>query len=186
MRYKFYYDETEHSRVINKRTITADNYYDNFITVIVGWEEDKEAEIERRYSAFESKYEDRKSKGELKSRTLAQKQFKYGFARMSKDNLQMISDFLDVFNEDIYLYFSVQSKFEYVVYQLFSEYKNSIFYDMDAFKYSLIKAIHTYRPNNVIDSIYNEPSNLIKNIRKFLINRIEKNKSKYFIKKKRK
>ncbi len=34
--YKFYYDESEHSRKINYNTVTAPNYYDNFVTVIVG------------------------------------------------------------------------------------------------------------------------------------------------------
>lgn len=34
--YNFYYDESEHSRKINQKTITADNYYDSFIAVVVG------------------------------------------------------------------------------------------------------------------------------------------------------
>ena len=177
MKFKFYYDETEHSRVINQKTISAENYYDNFITVIVGWDLDNEAKIAQRYLAFEDKYESRKSKGELKSTTLSQKQFQYGFASMSKDNLQLINDFLDVFDDDIYLYFSIQSKIEYVIYQLMNNYKNSMFADMDLLKYSLIKAIHTYRPSNVIDSIYNHPNDLAKQIRVFLKDRIEKNKN---------
>ena len=37
MKYMFFYDETEHSRKINYETVTANNYYDNFITGIVGW-----------------------------------------------------------------------------------------------------------------------------------------------------
>ena len=32
--YKFYYDESEHSRKINYNTVTAPNYYDNFVTVV--------------------------------------------------------------------------------------------------------------------------------------------------------
>lgn len=177
MKYKFYYDETEHSRVINESTVTADNYYDNFITVIVGWKENKESDIEHRYSAFEEKYADRKSKGEIKSTTLSTKQFSYGLASISKDNLLLINDFLNIFDSDIYLYFSVQSKLEYVVYQLLDGYENSLFADMDALKYSLIKAIHTYRPANVIDSIFNHPNDLVKQIRVFLLDRIEKNKA---------
>ena len=35
--YKFYYDESEHSRKINYATVTAPNYYDNFVTVVIGW-----------------------------------------------------------------------------------------------------------------------------------------------------
>ena len=45
MQYLFYYDETEHSRKINYQTITANNYYDNFISVIVGWSSDEEKSI---------------------------------------------------------------------------------------------------------------------------------------------
>lgn len=177
MSYLFYYDETEHSRVINQKTISADNYYDNFITVIVGWNTDNEGKIEERYKAFEDKYDNRKRKGELKSTTLSQKQFRHGFASMSKDNTQLISDFLDIFDDDVYLYFSVQSKLEYVIYQLLAGYSNNMFVDMDSLKYSLIKAIHTYKPTNVIDSIYNHPEDLIKQIRCFLEGRIEKNKA---------
>lgn len=36
MEYGFFYDEAEHSRKINYKTITAQNYYDNFVAVIVG------------------------------------------------------------------------------------------------------------------------------------------------------
>ena len=41
--YKFYYDESEHSRKINYNTVTAPNYYDNFVTVVVGWSKEKGA-----------------------------------------------------------------------------------------------------------------------------------------------
>lgn len=182
MKYKFYYDETEHSRVINKNTITADNYYDNFITVIVGWKSDDEADIEQRFKAFEDKYVSRKRKGELKSTTLSQKHFQYGFASMPKDNLQLVCDFLDVFDDDIYLCFTVQSKLEYVIYQLLDGYSNCFFANMDLYKYTLIKAIHTYRPKNVIDSIYNHPDDIVKQIRAFLEDRIEKNNANILLK----
>ena len=43
--YKFYYDESEHSRKINYKTVTAPNYYDNFVTVVVGWTKEKEKEV---------------------------------------------------------------------------------------------------------------------------------------------
>lgn len=43
--YKFYYDESEHSRKINYNTVTAPNYYDNFVTVVVGWAKEKEKEV---------------------------------------------------------------------------------------------------------------------------------------------
>lgn len=56
----FFYDETEHSRKINYETVTANNYYDNFITGIVGWKAEEDECISDRYLAFESKYDYRK------------------------------------------------------------------------------------------------------------------------------
>ena len=92
MAFKFYYDETEHSRRINLKTLKADNFYDNFMTVIIGWDDEFNDEIERKYLAFEEKYNDRKSKGELKSTTLSQRQVESGFACRSVDNAEFISD----------------------------------------------------------------------------------------------
>ena len=68
--YHFFYDETEHSRKINYQTITASNYYDNFISVIVGWLSEDEDRIKDRYLGLETKYEFRKVNGELKSQTI--------------------------------------------------------------------------------------------------------------------
>lgn len=60
--YNFYYDESEHSRIINLSTITGETYYDNFLVAIVGWDSDKEVEIKQKYLAFEEKYAERKKK----------------------------------------------------------------------------------------------------------------------------
>ena len=34
MKYCFYYDESEHSRVINLSTVTGETYYDGFLAAI--------------------------------------------------------------------------------------------------------------------------------------------------------
>jgi hypothetical protein len=52
-KYNFYYDESEHSRKINHKTITADNYFDNFIAVFVGWRSEDQADFYRKYDSFE-------------------------------------------------------------------------------------------------------------------------------------
>ena len=65
-KYNFYYDESEHSRKINYKTVSASNYYDNFITMIVGWSAEKN-DILQQYAAFETRYADRKDRnGEIK------------------------------------------------------------------------------------------------------------------------
>lgn len=176
MAFEFYYDETEHSRKINLNTLRASNFYDNFTTVIVGWDEKYSSEIEEKYLSFEEKYKERKSRGELKSTTLSQKQFKNGFATVSEDNMEFIHDFLSLFNEQIYWCFSVQSKVEFIIHQLFSEYRNSVLMDADAVKYTIIKAINSYKPERVLECIYNGSSDLIDELRIFLRDRIERNK----------
>lgn len=174
--YEFYYDESEHSRKINYNTISAENYYDNFVTMIVGWSSEKE-EILQRQAAFEDKYAGRKDRnGEIKSTMFNQKQFKYGFASLNKQNAQFINDFLSLFDEDIHIYFSVVSKIEYLVLQLFKGYRNSFLVDADAMKYSIIKALVMYRPLGIIKCLYDSPQEFVERLKEFFIDRIEHNK----------
>ena len=176
-KYKFYYDETEHSRKINYSTVSAENYYDNFVTMIVGWSSEKN-EILQRYAAFEEKYADRKDRnGEIKSTMFQQKQFRHGFASLNKQNVQFLSDFLSLINEDIHIYFSVSSKIEYLVLQLFQEYRNSFLIDADLMKYSITKALVMYRPKEIIKCLYESPEDFLAQLKQFFRNRIEYNEN---------
>lgn len=176
-KYSFYYDESEHSRKINYKTICASNYYDNFVTMIVGWSSEKD-DILQRHAAFETKYADRKDRnGEIKSTMLQQKQFKYGFASLKKQNAQFVDDFLSLFDKDIHIYFSVSSKIEYLVLQVFKGYRSSIFIDTDLMKYSITKALVAYRPQKIIKCIYESPEDFLEELKKFFQERIECNKN---------
>lgn len=160
-KYNFYYDESEHSRKINYKTVSASNYYDNFVTMIVGWSADKD-DILQKYSAFENKYAARKDhNGEIKSTMLSQKQFKYGFASLNKQNAQFVNDFLSLFDKDIHIYFSVSSKIEYLMLQAFQGYKNNFFVNADLIKYSIIKALVMYRPQKIIKCLFEAPQNFL-------------------------
>lgn len=178
-KFRFYYDESEHSRKINLDTVNAENYYDNFVAVIAGWELEKETEILEKYITFEEKYSDRKSKGELKSQTLKQSQFKNGFASFNRSNIRFLSDFLSLLDDNIYIYFAVISKIEFIVLQIFDGYKNSIknniFYDMDSMKYTIIKSILMYQPKEIIENVFENTGELIAAMKMFFEERIEKN-----------
>lgn len=175
-KYNFYYDESEHSRKINYKTVSACNYYDNFVTMILGWSAEKD-DILQRHAAFETKYADRKDRnGEIKSTMFQQKQFKYGFASLNKQNAQFINDFLSLFDEDIHIYFSVSSKIEYLVLQVFQGYRNSFFVDADLMKYSITKALVMYRPQEIIKCLYESPEDFLEELKKFFRDRIECNK----------
>lgn len=182
--YIFYYDETEHSRVINYKTVNASNYYDNFITMIIGWAADKK-DILKKHADFEEKYADRKDiKGEIKSKILHQKEFKYGFASLNKQNAQLVDEFLSIFDRNTHIYFSVSSKIEYLILQLFSEYKNNFFIDADLIKYSIIKALVRYRPEEIIKSLYESPIEFLEKPKKFFEDRINYNKNNFRLKQK--
>lgn len=176
-KYNFYYDESEHNRKINYKTVSASNYYDNFVTMIVGWSAEKD-DILKRHAAFETKYADRKDRnGEIKSTMFQQKQFKYGFASLNKQNAQFVNDFLSLFDENIHIYFSVSSKIEYLVLQVFQGYRNSFLIDADLMKYSITKALVMYRPQEIIKCIYESPKDFLEELKKFFRDRIECNKN---------
>lgn len=153
--YIFYYDESEHSRKINHTTVSASNYYDNFITTVVGWKKEEELSLERKYLDFEQKYENRQKNGELKSTSIKNKQLQSGFASLSKENLQFLEDFLNLFDDRIFIQFSVVSKVEYIISQLFQNYRNSII-NIEMLTYSTTKLIMLYRPRKIFKSIYDD------------------------------
>lgn len=175
--YHFYYDESEHSRKINLDTVNANNYYDNFIAVIVGWKVESEKSVFDKYAAFEEKYTYRKIKEELKSKTLKQNQFQNGFASMNKSNVCFLTDFLSLFDSDIEVYFAVISKIEFIISQLFDGYKNSFFCDMDSMKYSIVKAILMYQPKEIIEGVFENTGELVETLKAFFEDRIQQNKA---------
>lgn len=183
-KYSFYYDESEHSRKINYKTITAENYFDSFIAVVVDWLSNTQAGLYGRYVAFECKYQHRKSNGELKSTTIKQSQLKSGFASFNADNLSLLEDFLTLFDERILVYYAVTSKIEYIIHQLFEHYENSIFVDMDAMKYSITKAILLYQPSKIMAGMYNNTGELIGLLKDFFTDQIEKDKANETLKQK--
>lgn len=178
-KYNFYYDETEHSRRITLNTINSSNYYDNFITAIVGWNIENEAEIFERYAKFEDKYKSRKTNGELKSTTLTKKIFRYGFASLNKDNIEFIDDFLSFFDENMIILICINSKLEYIIHQLFCNYQNKlenkVYVSMDSLKYSIVKALLVYRPKEIFECIYADSTQLIPLLKDFFRDRIEQN-----------
>lgn len=173
---KFYYDETEHSRSLTLSTVTADEFYDGFVVAVIGWDESREAELERKYLAFEERY---RSPGavELKSTALAKKQFRYGFHSLTKANVRLVYDFLDFFDENMFVYCSFSSKVEHLMYRLFDRYRSVPGVNTDFMKYTLAKLVVQYRPREIVEAFYGDPEKLIGKLRSFLLDRIERNKT---------
>ena len=162
--------------MLNFKTVIADEFYDGFVVAIVGWDERRERDLAAKYSVFENKYLSPNAK-ELKSTVLKKSQFKYGFKTLSQNNARLISDFLDLFDEDIYVYCAFSSKAEWLIDKLFSQYQNSPRFNADSLKYSLATLLVQYRPTKVVESLYRSPDDLITALRVFLRNRIELDKT---------
>ena len=126
--------------------------------------------------AFEEKNAERKKKGELKSDTFKSNQFKYGFASFNKQNIELLDELLEIIDNSFYIYFCIASKLEFIILQLFKDYHNNFFVDMDAIKYSIVKTVLTYHPDGVIQNIYSSPEVFVESLILFFKERIELNK----------
>ncbi len=187
MGYRFYYDESSHSESITEKTLNAENFYDNFITVIVGWDEAYESSLQTKYNAFEEKYKSRKAcnPAELKSSTIKTSDIVNGFASIkNKELTTLIEDYLSLFDEKVYVCISFINKVEFLVNQIIDGYDEEIWFDVDAFKYTLVKALRTYNPQNVITQLYKNPSGMVDSIRVFLEERIKINENNLGLKQK--
>lgn len=179
MGYRFYYDESSHSESITEKTLNAENFYDNFITVIVGWNETYESTLETKYLTFEEKYKSRKAGNppELKSSTIKICDVVNGFASIKNRELtNLIEDYLSIFDEKVYVCISFTNKIEFLVNQIIDSYDNVFGIDEEALKYTLVKALRTYKPQNVITQLYKNPSSIVNSIKVFLEERIKINK----------
>ena len=175
-KYSFYYDESAHSRVINSKTINADGFFDTFVTLIVGWDTENESELFRKYECFEKKYGYRKTKGEIKSQTIRPAQVENGFASLNEENARLLNDFLSTLDEKVRVYYSTFSKVEFLVLQVFRNYNNKPGLDMDAFKYTITKALVTYKPQKVLEALYGDPDSLVPELIAFFREIIEVDK----------
>jgi len=172
--YRFFYDESEHSRKINQRTIYASNYGSHFVAGIIGYKSDHERGIFDAYTRFEEKYKEIFSVQELKSSIVKIKQMQYGFSSLKPISRSLLIDYMDFFiNHKIHCYIAVLHKIEYIVLQLFPEYKNSFTYDMDILRYTITKLIDVYRPQEVIDAIYKNDGTFINTLSQFIKSHIE-------------
>lgn len=147
------------------------------VALIVGWQTADEKNVLKKYFDFEKKYSDRRSDGELKSTTLKKRYFKNVFASLNQGNIEFILDLFSIFDNNVLLYFSVSSKIEYIINQLFSNYKNNIWEDMDMMRYSIVKAIVSYQQEEIILGMYKNTGELVQLLKIFFNKRVNANKT---------
>ena len=89
----------------------------------------------------------------------------------------LLANYFDFFTTfELYNYIAIINKIEYVILQLFSNYENSIFADMDALRYTVAKLLNVYKPEKVLSAMYKNDGSLINELSNFVKTRIEMNK----------
>lgn len=172
MKYKFFYDESEHSRKLTKKTINSENFGSHFVAGVIGYNHLDRISIEHGYRILE----DMRPSDELKSSTFKFSQFKSGLVTLNKSNKILMDSFFDFFIAfDLHNYIAIINKLEYVVIQLFKDYKNSIFADMDVLRYVVSKLLNVYKPRKVLNAMYKNDGTFILELDQFVNEQIIRN-----------
>ena len=179
--YRFYYDETEHSRSITKGTVEADNFFDGFVTVTVGWKDSDEDQLKNKYIDFEKKYRSPGAR-ELKSTSINNNQLKNGFASLSKSNVALYTNLLDLCDSRVLLYYTHASKIEFIIRQILNNYSLKIPSVYKTIVYIISKAITQYRPAEVISALYGSSAELLDALRLFFQNQLLQDATNYPLK----
>lgn len=145
--------------------------------VNIGWNDNMESELEKKYDELETKFQQRKTKGEIKSSTFKSSQFEYGFASFNKDNIEMLNELLSIIDNNITILLSSESKIEQIINQLFCDYHTDKEYNIDSMKYSIIKSLLIYHPADVLNRIYYSPNTIVNALKSFYEKRIELNRN---------
>jgi len=177
-RYTFYFDESFHSRVINKSTIDSDGYFDSYVCAGLGFKN------EENYKSSIKEFENKVKKSfsinddiELKSSVVKKQQYKYGLKTFNEKSLQLYMEFWKLLEKlDIIPYIYTSSKLEYILRQINFK-ANGYIYSKKAFIYIIIKAINVYRPPKILNMLMNNDCRIIDELKKFLENKIIENKN---------
>ena len=177
----FFYDESEHSRKLTKDTLLADNFKEHFVASIIGILKSKKEKVEKEYNIFEKKYKriyTIKDDAELKSTILTTKKYNFGIVTFKKNDLNLINDYLDILiTNNLNIYIASINKLEYLILQLFDNYKNTLVIDADSLKYSITKIISLYYPKKVIEAIFSNDISFISELENFMLDVKKKNES---------
>lgn len=175
----FFFDESFHSRKINKQTIEDKLFFDNYVITGIGCLRKDLHKNEILYKQFEEKHKEKfsiKENDELKSKIVKKDQYKYGIKSFNKKSLELYKDFWELMNESDYIYYiCVISKLEYILTQF--NYNIWGVRDYRSFVYSIVKAVNVYRPKEVLKALFEENDLLLEELISFLKRKITENEN---------
>lgn len=175
----FFFDESFHSRKINKQTIEDKGFFDNYVMTGIGCLRKDLYKNENLYKQFEEKHKEKfsiKENDELKSKIVKKDQYKYGIKSFNKKSLELYKDFWELMNQSDYIYYICAiSKLEYIL----TQFNYSIWgvRDYTSFVYSIVKAVNVYRPKEVLKALFEENDLLLGELISFLKRKITENEN---------
>lgn len=175
----FFFDESFHSRKINKKTVEDKEFFDNYVMTGIGCLRKDLYKNEILYKQFEEKFKEEFSineNDELKSKIVKKDQYKYGIKSFNKKSLELYKAFWKLMNQSDYIYYICAiSKLEYILTQF--NYNIWGVRDYRAFVYSIVKAVNVYRPKKVLKALLEENELLLEELIKFLRRKISENEN---------
>lgn len=175
----FFFDESFHSRKINKKTIEDKEFFDNYVMTGIGCLKRDLHKNEILYAQFEERLKKLFSineNDELKSKIVKKEQYKYGIKSFNKKSLELYKDFWELMNQSDYIYYICAiSKLEYILTQF--NYNIWGVRDYSSFVYSIVKAVNVYRPKEVLKALFEENDLLLGELVKFLRRKISENEN---------
>lgn len=175
----FYFDESFHNRKINEKTIENKEYFDNYVITGLGCCEENLENNEILYKTFEEKFKKVFSISELhelKSKIVKKEQYKYGIKSFNNKSFELYMDFWKLMNQGDFIYYiCVISKLEYILSQF--EYQIIEIRDFASFIYSIVKSVNVYRPQKVLDCLFNENEQLLDELINFFVRKIAENEN---------
>ena len=175
----FFFDESFHSRKINKKTIEDKEFFDNYVITGIGCLRKDLHKNEIIYKQFEEKFKKELSineNDELKSKIVKKEQYKYGIKSFNKKSFELYKAFWELMNQSDYIYYICAiSKLEYILTQF--NYNIWGIRDYSSFIYSIVKAVNVYRPKDVLNAVFEENNLLLEELIKFLSRKIIENEN---------
>lgn len=175
----FFFDESFHSRKINKKTVEDKEFFDNYVMTGIGCIRKDLYKNEILYKQFEEKFKEEFSineNDELKSKIVKKDQYKYGIKSFNKKSLELYKAFWELMNQSDYIYYICAiSKLEYILTQF--NYNIWGVRDYRSFVYSIVKAVNVYRPKEVLKALLEENELLLEELIKFLRRKISENEN---------
>lgn len=163
----FYYDESMISPFLTEHTFMAPNFYNGFVTCIVGWKKSKETEIFRKYADL-IKFLKECPTDELKSDYFKPKDFWYGFNSVSKHKIKFLLSFLKLIDsDDVFCQIVVENKISNLIACVLEPYMQIPGVNYVAMVYSVSNLILTYKPQKVIEALTSENAEFF--MREFLL-----------------